>query len=110
MPPSLAAALMPFQAEGVRYGLERRGRVLIADEMGVGKTVQAMALASCYMVRGTGRDFGGWRNHQADIVFFLESLESDGIDQQHVNAFGEQTRFHMTLSEQLAGPVIDCVV
>ncbi|MEW5314169.1 MAG: hypothetical protein WDW38_005685 [Sanguina aurantia] len=49
MPPSLAAALMPFQADGVRFGLERRGRVLIADEMGVGKTVQAMALASCYM-------------------------------------------------------------
>lgn len=50
MPESLQAALLPFQQTGVRFGLERRGRVLIADEMGVGKTVQALALASCYQV------------------------------------------------------------
>lgn len=51
MPAALAAALLPFQREGVRFGLRRGGRVLIADEMGVGKTVQAVALASCYRVR-----------------------------------------------------------
>ena len=54
MPAALAAALLPFQREGVRYALRRGGRALIADEMGVGKTVQAIALASCYMVRGPG--------------------------------------------------------
>lgn len=48
MPAALRAALLPFQREGVRYGLARRGRVLLADEMGVGKTVQAIALAACY--------------------------------------------------------------
>jgi hypothetical protein len=52
MPASLAAALLPFQREGVRFALERRGRALIADEMGVGKTLQAIALAACYEVRG----------------------------------------------------------
>jgi SNF2 family DNA or RNA helicase len=36
--------------QGVLYGLTRKGRVLIADEMGVGKTVQALALAACYQV------------------------------------------------------------
>ena len=41
----------PVQREGVRFGLERRGRVLLADEMGVGKTVQAIALSACYQVR-----------------------------------------------------------
>src|SRR5687767_10804952 len=51
MPAALRAALMPFQLEGVMFGLQRQGRVLIADEMGVGKTLQAMALASCYQVR-----------------------------------------------------------
>lgn len=88
MPPSLERALLPFQREGVRYGLAHGGRCLIAvsrpaggaaerswapsasayscwpgwgpsaaalsaavqDEMGVGKTVQAIALASCYQV------------------------------------------------------------
>ena len=63
MPPSLRAALMPFQAEGVAFGLARHGRVLIADEMGVGKTVQAIALAACYEVGagGWGLGGGGWR-------------------------------------------------
>jgi SNF2 family DNA or RNA helicase len=52
MPLSLRCALMPFQRAGVQFGLARRGRVLIADEMGVGKTVQALALAACYQVGG----------------------------------------------------------
>ena len=51
MPLHVQRSLMPFQRVGVRFGLGLRGRVLIADEMGVGKTVQAIALASCYRVR-----------------------------------------------------------
>ena len=51
MPPHMQRSLMPFQRVGVRFGLGLHGRVLIADEMGVGKTVQAIALASCYRVR-----------------------------------------------------------
>ena len=34
VPAPLRRALMPFQREGVMFGLARRGRVLIADEMG----------------------------------------------------------------------------
>ena len=41
---------MPFQKVGVQFGLRREGRLLLADEMGVGKTVQAIAIASCYKV------------------------------------------------------------
>jgi SNF2 family DNA or RNA helicase len=52
MPVSLAEALLPFQVQGVAYGVARRGRCLIADEMGVGKTLQAIALAACYQVSG----------------------------------------------------------
>ena len=48
LPGPLAAALLPFQREGVRFGLARRGRMLLADEMGVGKTVQAIALLACF--------------------------------------------------------------
>lgn len=40
LPPSLAKTLLPFQKEGVKYGLQRGGRCLLADEMGVGKTIQ----------------------------------------------------------------------
>lgn len=35
MPAFLERALLPFQREGVRFGLARGGRCLIADEMGV---------------------------------------------------------------------------
>ncbi len=48
IPPRLRDALLDFQIEGVLFGLTREGRVLIADEMGTGKTVQALALAACY--------------------------------------------------------------
>lgn len=52
VPRSLRDALHPFQERGVRFGLERNGRCLIADEMGVGKTIQALAIASCYLSDG----------------------------------------------------------
>ena len=41
----LQTALLPFQRDGVLFGLRRGGRVLIGDEMGVGKTLQGIALA-----------------------------------------------------------------
>lgn len=44
---------MPFQQAGVRFAVKREGRLLLADEMGVGKTVQAIAIASCYRVGNT---------------------------------------------------------
>ena len=50
MPQHLRQALMPFQRVGVHFALRREGKVLLADEMGVGKTVQAIAMASCYRV------------------------------------------------------------
>lgn len=44
----LTDTLMPFQKEGVRFGIEKKGRCMIADEMGLGKTYQALALADFY--------------------------------------------------------------
>lgn len=41
--PGLGGKLMPFQQEGVAFAESREGRVLIADEQGLGKTVQALA-------------------------------------------------------------------
>ncbi|MCL4115455.1 UNVERIFIED_CONTAM: hypothetical protein GTU68_053572 [Idotea baltica] len=46
--PLLLEAFMPFQREGVCFGVSRGGRVLIADDMGLGKTVQALGIASYY--------------------------------------------------------------
>lgn len=35
--PKLRKALMPFQVEGVKRGIRQHGRILIADDMGLGK-------------------------------------------------------------------------
>lgn len=40
LPKTLLDTLLPFQLEGVRFGLQRGGRCLIADDMGLGKTLQ----------------------------------------------------------------------
>ena len=48
VPLDLREALFPFQREGVMYGLARGGRVLIGDQMGLGKTLQALSLIACY--------------------------------------------------------------
>ncbi|XP_057793198.1 protein FAR1-RELATED SEQUENCE 5-like [Salvia miltiorrhiza] len=40
LPIALLNALLPFQLDGVRFGLRRGGRCLIADEMGLEKTLQ----------------------------------------------------------------------
>ena len=42
--PRLAAALMPFQRQGVAFAIGQEGRALIAHDMGLGKTLQAIAI------------------------------------------------------------------
>ena len=45
---SLRAILKPFQFEGIKFVVSRGGRALIADEMGVGKTIQAIGVLQHY--------------------------------------------------------------
>jgi len=42
----LPQGLLPYQSEGVNFGLRHGGRLLIGDEMGLGKTLQSLALSS----------------------------------------------------------------
>lgn len=48
LPSEINERLYQFQREGVRFALEHHGRVLIGDEMGVGKTIQGVSIAACY--------------------------------------------------------------
>ena len=48
LPPGLDEALLPFQRQAVEFGLKLEGRVLIADQMGCGKTLSSIALAWQY--------------------------------------------------------------
>ena len=49
IPETLRTHLFPFQHAGVAFGIKRFGRFLLGDEMGVGKTIQALAVASVYI-------------------------------------------------------------
>ena len=40
--------MFQFQKEGVAFGIAKHGRFLLGDEMGVGKTIQALAIASVF--------------------------------------------------------------
>jgi len=50
LPPYMSKQLLPFQYEGVRFLVRHGGRGMIADEMGCGKTVQAIACILHYQV------------------------------------------------------------
>ena len=40
--------LLPFQVDGISFGVQQQGRLLLADDMGLGKTVQGLAIANYY--------------------------------------------------------------
>ncbi|KAI4496168.1 hypothetical protein M0802_008035 [Mischocyttarus mexicanus] len=42
---TLRSKLMPFQQEGICFGISTKGRCIIADDMGLGKTIQALGIA-----------------------------------------------------------------
>jgi hypothetical protein len=48
LPAALLRTLKPFQQDGVRFCVARGGCALLADEMGCGKTVQAIAVATYF--------------------------------------------------------------
>ncbi|XP_070170383.1 SWI/SNF-related matrix-associated actin-dependent regulator of chromatin subfamily A-like protein 1 [Polyergus mexicanus] len=41
----LTDSLMPFQQDGICFGISKGGRCIIADDMGLGKTIQALGIA-----------------------------------------------------------------
>jgi SWI/SNF-related matrix-associated actin-dependent regulator 1 of chromatin subfamily A len=40
--------LYDFQKESIEFAIKKHGRILLADEMGVGKTIQSLAIANIY--------------------------------------------------------------
>ena len=44
LPESFSKNLYEFQKAGIAFGLSRFGRMMLGDEMGVGKTIQAIGI------------------------------------------------------------------
>jgi SWI/SNF-related matrix-associated actin-dependent regulator 1 of chromatin subfamily A len=47
--PTITKSLLPFQVEGICFGVQQQGRLLLADDMGLGKTLQGLSIANYYM-------------------------------------------------------------
>lgn len=48
LPEGLSNNLYEFQKKGIEFGVKRFGRILLGDEMGVGKTLQAIGIMYMY--------------------------------------------------------------
>jgi len=48
LPKKILKTLYKFQIDGIKFGIDHHCRFLLADEMGVGKTIQAISLAYIY--------------------------------------------------------------
>ena len=45
LPKQFLSTLYEFQKDGINFGIQRKGRFLLADEMGVGKSIQAIGVS-----------------------------------------------------------------
>lgn len=72
--PTLVDKLLPFQKEGVVFGISKHGRVMIGDEMGLGKTYQALAIADFYredwplFICTTASTRDSWARHVQELL------------------------------------------
>lgn len=44
LPESMSKNLYDFQKKGIEFGVKKFGRMILGDEMGVGKTIQAIGI------------------------------------------------------------------
>ena len=84
LPEKIKKSLYNFQSEGIKFGISHHCRFLLADEMGVGKTLQAISLAYIYRDswpvlvvcpgsmkynwRGEIQTWLGLKNHRISII------------------------------------------
>ena len=48
LPSHMLSSLYNFQKAGIEFGVKKSGRLLLADEMGVGKTIQAIGISAIF--------------------------------------------------------------
>lgn len=79
----LREALFPFQVEGIQAGLQRHGRVMLADDMGLGKSIQALGMALYYrhewplLIVAPASMVAAWAEQ---AMRWMPSLSADAID------------------------------
>ena len=100
LPKALLKNLYRFQKQGIIFGIKKNSRLLIADEMGVGKTVQAIGLSLKF----------AWRD---EITLWLsEILKKDEVQviRNSKNDFKQDKKYYIIsydLSVRMVSKIID---
>ena len=115
LPKALLKNLYRFQKQGIIFGIKKYSRLLIADEMGVGKTVQAIGLSCLYqkdwpvlVICPSSLKFA-WRD---EITLWLgEILKKDEVQviKHSKNEFKEDKKYYI-ISYDLSVRMIDKII
>ena len=115
LPKALLKNLYRFQKQGIIFGIKKYSRLLIADEMGVGKTVQAIGLSCLYqkdwpvlVICPSSLKFA-WRD---EITLWLgEVLKKDEVQviKHSKNGFKEDKKYYI-ISYDLSVRMIDKII
>ena len=115
LPKNLYKSLYRFQKQGIIFGIKKFSRLLIADEMGVGKTVQAIGLSSLYqkdwpvLVICPSSLKLAWKN---EIAHWLsEIIEENEIQviKHSKNEFKENIKYYI-ISYELSVKMIEKII
>ena len=115
LPKALLNRLYRFQKQGIIFGIKKYSRLLIADEMGVGKTVQAIGLSCLYqqdwpvlVICPSSLKFA-WRD---EISFWLSNiLQKDEVQviRHSKNEFKSDKKYYI-ISYDLSVRMIDKII
>ena len=115
LPKNLLKSLYRFQKQGIIFGIKKFSRLLIADEMGVGKTVQAIGLSSLYqkdwpvlVICPSSLKFA-WRDEVTQ--WLSEILEKDEIQviKHSKNEFKDNIKYYI-ISYDLSVRMVDKII
>lgn len=106
LPPLLRDTLLPFQREGVNFAINKGGRVMLADDMGLGSTIPLLHALCCVSLSFMlpiflHRDHTGYRSHLAAARSLARPRRDAGEHARCVGrgagalaAAGASSRFH----------------
>ena len=115
LPKSLYKSLYRFQKQGIIFGIKKFSRLLIADEMGVGKTVQAISLSSLYqkdwpvlVICPSSLKFA-WRDEIAQWLKEIIKENEIQVIKHSKNEFKENIKYYI-VSYDLSVRMIDKII
>ena len=115
MPKNLYSKLYRFQKQGIAFGIGKYARLLIADEMGVGKTVQAIGLSSFYInewpvlvICPSSLKFA-WRDEVSTWLNEILSLKDVQVIKKTKDEFKENKKYYI-ISYDLSVRMIEKII